>query len=84
MPKLTREALEQSARKIAGELDQALAAVHGQRVGFTLFLFGFGAHENIAYISNSQRADMIRTVEEWLARQKAGLATDPPGPRAES
>ena len=72
------------------ELEEA-ARVIGKRVrklcppdtGFTVFTFDFGEKGNMAYVSNCERADMIRLVEEWLAYQKAGLRTDPPGPRGQ-
>lgn len=35
----------------------------------------------IAYISTADRADMLRSIKEWVAAQEAGLTTDPPGER---
>lgn len=52
-------------------------------MGFALFVFDFGERGNLAYCSNAEREDMIKTVEEWLAKQQAGLTTDPPGPRGQ-
>lgn len=51
---------------------------HG--IGVTIFAFTFepGA---IAYISTSNRADMIRSLKEWIAYQEAGLTTEPRGER---
>jgi len=42
----------------------------------------FHAGGYLAYVSNVNREDMIKTVKEWLARAESGLMTDPPGPRA--
>lgn len=72
-------ALEESARGMARALDGALnphynpSAGHDRREnGFALLLFKFGDPPQPAtYISNGPREDMIRTVEEWLARVKA-------------
>jgi hypothetical protein len=54
---------------------------HG--IGVTLFAFTFepGA---IAYISTSEREDMIRSLKEWIAYQEAGLTTEPRGERGKS
>ncbi len=81
---LTRRELEASSRNIAGGMDRALTERHGKRVGFVLMLFDFGAQGTLAYISNAERDGMIGAVKEWLARQEAGLATDPPGPKLEA
>lgn len=52
-------------------------------IGVTIFAFTFkpGA---IAYISTSDRADMLRTIKEWVAYQEAGLTTEPRGERGSS
>lgn len=81
--KIGRKALEDFQRELARDLAARLAKAFGQPVGFTLFLFDFGARGNLSYISNADRADMINVVREWLARQDAGLTTDPPGDRTE-
>lgn len=80
----TRKQLERSCRTLAPMLDQGLASEHGERVGFVLMVFDFGDGGNLAYISNADRAGMISAVKEWLSRQEAGLATDPPGPKVEA
>ncbi len=75
----SREQLEQSARRLAQAIDEALNEKRQQgRVGFALFLFDFGEGGNLSYVSNAQRADMVKNVEEWLGRQRAGLVTDAP------
>lgn len=41
-------------------------------VGFAVLMFAFGAPPQPAtWISNADRGDMIRAVEEWLERAKA-------------
>ncbi len=86
--KITRQQLRHDCMIIAPGLDQALAEKHGQRVGFVLMLFDFtderGGDGSLAYISNADRAGMIGAVKEWLARQEAGVTSDPPGPKIEA
>ena len=79
-----REVLDKTVRELAPKLDATLHAQLGERMGFTLFIFNFGEpgeDDFVSYISNAQRADMIKTVEQWFARQKAGITTDPLGPK---
>lgn len=80
-----RVRLESATRALGESLTDVLPKMIGtdEKVGFYLLAFDFGDKGNFAYVSNSQRADMIRLLEEFLAYQKAGLVTDPPGPRAE-
>lgn len=81
---ITREVLDKTCRELAPRLDATLHAQTGERMGFLVFLFNFGDPGDdsyLSYVSNAQRDDMIKVVEQWLARQKAGLATDPLGPR---
>lgn len=80
----SRKQLEKSCRVLAPMLDQGLASEHGERVGFVLMVFDFGDKGNLAYISNSQREDVISTLKEITARLEAGLVTDPPGPKKEA
>lgn len=39
--------------------------------GFVLLTFDFGPGGNLAYVSNADRDDTIRTLREWLRRQGA-------------
>jgi hypothetical protein len=39
-------------------------------IGVALFLFDFGDTGGLAYVSNAQRDDMVRVIEEWLAKVK--------------
>lgn len=81
---ISRARLEASVREVADVIRPIVTRLFGRRVGFTIFLFGYGSNENIAYLSTAERETMIATVKEWLARQEAGLATDPAGPTAEA
>ena len=64
--------LEEEARTLARLLDTGLNRGGPRKRGFALLLFAFGAPPQPAtYISNGDREDMIRAVEEWLERAKA-------------
>lgn len=71
--------LEAQARDLAYELDRILNPdmvtpqdTERRSVGFGLLMFRFGDPPQPAtWISNSDRGDMIRAVEEWLERAKA-------------
>jgi hypothetical protein len=74
-----QERLETQARDIAHALDRALNPDmidprdrERRGTGFALLIFAFGEPPQPAtWISNSDREDMIRAVEEWLERAKA-------------
>lgn len=76
---LHRRKLEQLAR----ELTSYTLSELGPHVGVTFFVFDTEAGGDIAYVSSVEREGMIRSIEEWLAKQHAGLMTDPPGERIE-
>jgi hypothetical protein len=50
------------------------AAIHESqsagKMGFALFLFEFGEKGAMFYMSDARREDMIRTLEEFLERQR--------------
>lgn len=80
----TRELVEGITKKLLDAIGkQTLEWLKGQGIGVTLFAFTFqpGA---IAYISTSNREDMIRSIKEWLAYQEVGMATEPRGERGKS
>ncbi len=71
--------LEGQARALAESLDSMLNPkmsgprdASNRKVGFALLMFAFGEPPQPAtWISNADRGDMIRAVEEWLERAKA-------------
>jgi hypothetical protein len=78
-----RELCERFTQKLLAKIGKdTLDFLKAEGIGVTLFAFTFkpGA---IAYISTSNREDMIRTVKEWVAYQEAGLATEPRGERGQ-
>lgn len=80
---ITRQQLEAPLQKLARSLDSTLHAQVGERVGFALLVFDFGDTGNVAYVSNAQRPEMIKALQEILAKWESGLSTDPRGPKAE-
>jgi hypothetical protein len=70
--------LEGKAREIAKLLDAAVNKGRDEKSGFCLFLFSFEGPE-FTYVSNAQREDMIKLLEEILARWKVGDMNDYPG-----
>lgn len=78
-----REIVEAVTRKLLSKLGNDIETLRSAGIGVTIFAFGFepGA---IAYISTSNREDMIRAVKEWLSYQEAGLETEPRGERGKS
>ena len=63
---------EARAKQLAEQIQKSLPP----GIGFSLFLFTFGEHDepaqHLAYISSGKREDMIATVKEWLARMERG------------
>lgn len=61
--------MEHNAREIGAALGRALDRMPGGRksFGFTLLLFSYDGPE-ITYISSAQRADMIKTMQEMIAK----------------
>jgi hypothetical protein len=65
--------IKKQARELAKMLDEGL---NGGRevptIGFSLLIFWFGDQpQPTTWISNAQREDMIRVVEEWLRVMKS-------------
>lgn len=76
--------LESQARSLGKTLDHALnppSLATGKRArknGFALLLFSFDGPE-LTWLSNAERDDMIRLLEEMLNKFKVGRMTDFPG-----
>lgn len=76
-----RARLERSASGLASLLDTKINTLAGERVGFALLLFDFvptGQEGWMTWISNAQRADMLRTLEEMVARFRRDELGGPP------
>jgi hypothetical protein len=62
--------MEAAGRDIAKTLQNAFARfgqVNGEKWGFALMIFSFDGPE-FTWISNAQRADMVKTMQEFIAR----------------
>jgi hypothetical protein len=62
--------LEALAREVGHLIGDAIE-VGGVRQGFALMLFSFEGPE-FTWVSNAQRADMLKVLEEFVQRQRAG------------
>ena len=79
-----RTLVEGVTRKLLDSIGKStLDWLKEQGIGVTIFAFTFkpGA---LAYISTSDRADMIRSLKEWIAYQEAGITTEGRGERGQS
>lgn len=66
--------LEELCRQIAQRIKASLPP----SVGFTLFLMTYGPGGWLTYLSSVQRADMIKTIEEWLGKEREANGEVPP------
>jgi hypothetical protein len=71
------ETPEQTARRLKLEADcsrvgRKLAEQLKPGVGFALLMFDFGEGGNLAYLSNAQRSDMIKTLREFIEKLEGG------------
>lgn len=66
MERAAREMLEHKCRTLAYSVTRKLP----KGVGMCLFLYDFGPEGALAYMSNGNRADVIKMLEEFLAKQK--------------
>jgi hypothetical protein len=68
--------MEQAARMLGKLIELLGDKAMGEHTGFALFLFSFGEHGELTYISNSSRADMIKMLHEFLATNSPPLTWD--------
>ena len=73
--KILKEKLEFSARAIAMAIDEQLEEWAGTKVGFALLIFDFGEDGNLAWVSNAEREDMIKALQEFI--EKEGISISP-------
>jgi len=70
-PPLTRGALEDIVALIGYGVRESLEDTFGQqRVGFAVVIFDFGERGSMAYASNGQREDVVRTLRELLQKME--------------
>jgi hypothetical protein len=68
--------MEKACRKLGELLGDNVDIAMGEHTGFALFLFSFGEHGELTYISNSTRADMIKMLHEFLAANPPAMTWD--------
>jgi hypothetical protein len=72
-------ALTSVMNEIGGVLARAIkdtASSSGRKQGFALFVFDFGQDGRINYISNANRADMLATLKEFIAKAEGRYADE--------
>lgn len=62
------QAMRLALQETLKEMARILKACLPDGVGYTLWLYDYGAGGNTVYLSTAQRQDMIKLVEEWLAK----------------
>jgi hypothetical protein len=53
---------------LLNEIGQLLRGGMPKGYGFSLLIFNFGPDGNLFYTSNANREDMIRTMQEFIAK----------------
>jgi hypothetical protein len=66
--KAARLRLEKVTREIGGIIGDAVRQTAGPGVGFCLMLFDFGPRGALSYLSNAERDDMIKVLDEFKTR----------------
>lgn len=65
-----RKNLENQARGLGTAIAEALPS----NIGFTLVLFDRSAKGHMAYLSNGQREDIVKMLEELVAKLKTEIS----------
>lgn len=68
MPQMKFEVRDEEAEKVLGDIGRRLRSVMPEGYGFSLLIFSFGEGGNMFYTSNAQREDMIRAMQEFIAK----------------
>ena len=66
----TFEVRDPEAEQKLREIGRMLKKTMPKGYGFTLLLFEFGKGGNLFYISSGERADVIKTMEEFIEKNK--------------
>jgi hypothetical protein len=67
--RLTR--MEKVNREVGALIGEAIDQ-SGGHFGFALFMFGFGNDQEMTWISNAERADLIAALKEFIAKCESG------------
>ena len=68
MPEFNYEVRHEDAEKMLNEIGALLRSACPPGYGFSLLIFSFGEGGNLFYTSNAQREDMIRAMQEFIAK----------------
>jgi hypothetical protein len=68
MPEMRFEVRNEAAEAMLKQIGQSLREACPKGYGFGLLVFSFGEGGNMFYTSNAQREDMIRAMQEFIAK----------------
>ena len=68
IPEMKFEVRDQQAEKLLGDIGRILKRSMPDGYGFSLLVFTFGEGGNMFYTSSAQREDMIRVMQEFIAK----------------
>lgn len=80
---MTRPELTDCATNAVQAVVEHVKELYGEEIGVFVWL-GVPSTPNTAYASNIERGQVVRALRELADRLEVGLASDPPGPRAQS
>jgi hypothetical protein len=63
--------MEKVNRDVGALIGKAIKQSGGQ-YGFALFMFSFGDGSEMTWISNAERADMIKALKEFISKAESG------------
>lgn len=70
---INRADIERTCAEIGRVIGAAIDAKHGtKQLGFALLMFDFGSEGTMTYVSNAERADMVKALYECAATLLAG------------
>lgn len=67
-PEMRYEVRDEVAERLLWEIGDILKRVMPPGYGFNLLIFTLGEGGNMFYCSNAQREDMIRAMQEFIAK----------------
>ena len=68
IPEMKYEVRDEEVEKLLKDIGQRLKSAMPPGYGFNLMIFTFGEGGNMFYCSNAQREDMIRAMQEFIAK----------------
>jgi hypothetical protein len=68
LPEMKYEVRDEQIEALLKDIGQRLKSVMPDGYGFNLLIFSFGDGGSMFYLSNAQREDMIRAMQEFIAK----------------